>query len=274
VISAVLLYWISLRVGYGEESAFRTALFRCVSPISIFYFSAYTESIFAFFSFAGMLLWLCDHPLFACLYFTVAASVRSNGLFLAGFFCYSFFLTVCPLPKIGTGIYESLYRALMTPQRSRSFHYPVMAALCLVPSVGFAVFANRKFCPGPDWCGSSPYSSVQLRYWNVGFLRYWTLQQLPNLLLALPISGFVIGYLWRLRNSQNVQLIPFAVHLAVLLLVTLFWAHVEVTTRVLLAASPAAWWSLAASQSRFAVVFCVSYCVVGIALFVNFLPWT
>jgi hypothetical protein len=77
-----------------------------------------------------------------------------------------------------------------------------------------------------------------------------------------------------LRQSHNLSLIPFAVHLFSLVLLTLFWAHVEITTRVVLSSSPAAWWSLASSRSSFAVVFCVSYLVIGVGLFVNFLPWT
>eukprot|EP00198_Chlamydomonas_reinhardtii_P011508 XP_001700845.1 predicted protein [Chlamydomonas reinhardtii] len=40
------------------------------------------------------------------------------------------------------------------------------------------------------WCSSRVpyvYGFVQLLYWNVGFLRYWTLQQAPNFLLAMPV---------------------------------------------------------------------------------------
>jgi phosphatidylinositol glycan class V len=40
-----------------------------------------------------------------------------------------------------------------------------------------------------SWCTNVPpfiYTHVQSTYWNVGFLRYWTLQQLPNFIISAP----------------------------------------------------------------------------------------
>jgi phosphatidylinositol glycan class V len=115
---------------------------------------------------------------------------------------------------------------------------------------------------------------VQARYWGVGFLRYWTFRQLPNLILGLPIALFTLAFCVSQRSSTQKARLPFILHLLALLAVSLCFAHVQVTTRVLLAASPAAWWALAGSRRAPALVFCVVYMIVGIAFFVNFLPWT
>ena len=42
----------------------------------------------------------------------------------------------------------------------------------------------------PSWCSDRLpliYAHVQSKYWNGGFLRYWTIQQLPNFLIAAPV---------------------------------------------------------------------------------------
>ncbi|PNG99104.1 GPI mannosyltransferase 2, partial [Tetrabaena socialis] len=52
-----------------------------------------------------------------------------------------------------------------------------------------AVEAAAYGWPRP-WCSSRVpyvYGFVQAQYWGVGLFRYWTLQQLPNFLLAAPV---------------------------------------------------------------------------------------
>jgi hypothetical protein len=93
-------------------------------------------------------------------------------------------------------------------------------------------------------------------------------------MLAVPITVVVVAHCWAQRRSRNLLLLPFLFHALFLLLISILWANVQVTTRVVLAASPAGWWALAASNRTLAVIFCVSYGVVGVCLFVNFLPWT
>ncbi|CAI5466177.1 unnamed protein product [Closterium sp. Yama58-4] len=83
-------------------------------------------------------------------------------------------------------------------------HFPILlsTALCCLLAfsllLSFQFFAFTQFCrPAstatphdvPPWCFDSVpyiYGYVQRKYWDVGFLRYFQLKQLPNFLLAAP----------------------------------------------------------------------------------------
>ena len=55
VAAALALYELSRRVLKDERLAYKSALYFCVSPASIFFSAAYTESLHAALSFAAML---------------------------------------------------------------------------------------------------------------------------------------------------------------------------------------------------------------------------
>jgi phosphatidylinositol glycan class V len=75
-----------------------------------------------------------------------------------------------------------------------------------MPYVAFQLYVYLRMCSPPasvaaipvvgalswpDWCGNTlpfSYGSIQQRYWNVGFLRYYQWHQLPNFVLALPMA--------------------------------------------------------------------------------------
>ena len=105
------------------------------------------------------------------------------------------------------------------------------------------------------WCNNIPpsiYTYAQAKYWNVGFLRYWTPSQLPNILLALPVLGLLLtfsfyylgafftsvplAYMSKLPHSSppffDTSLMPYVLHTILLSFVLLFASHTQIALRV------------------------------------------
>lgn len=157
----------------------------------LFLASMYSESLFALLTFYGALLFVEKKYYMALLPWTASTLVRSNGLLLSGFYLYE-----------ALKLYRSPLRALKLL---------LLAPVLWAGIVAFQGYGYWAFCmtdpastPPRPWCNSRVpllYSFVQSHYWNNGFLRYWTLQQLPNFLLAGPmlvlsVCGWGL-YLWQ-----------------------------------------------------------------------------
>ena len=158
--------------------------------------------------------------------------------------------------------------------------------MVLSPFVYLQYSAYRVFCLGDTqpapWCDSFPpsiYSYVQSKYWNVGFLRYWTPQQLPNFLLGAPPLALLFTYtlhyiraalIPRLRaflapySSQGKSttepvkgsplaapspflhpaLAPHVIHALLMCLILLFASHTQIVLRFA-ATMPCTYWAAA-----------------------------
>lgn len=156
-----------------------------------------------------------------------------------------------------------------------------------------------------------PHFYIQNHYWNVGFLHYFHWRQIPNFIIALPILSYCtikcFKYLYPRRKvlltqglkgvskfESDSKIFPYVVHLCVLLLVCLFFVHIQVNTRLLCSSSPLIYWYFAVIidlktrneiefsnkntvkllfSSQF-LYYCLAYHLIGILLFSNFFPWT
>jgi len=95
---------------------------------------------------------------------------------------------------------------------------------CRVGSLGHATtctatlpsHVHHLLEPTTEWCTCtipSIYGYVQDRYWNVGFLRYWTLSNAPNFLLALPALAPVLAFcMYYLCGVTRILLQPVSAH--------------------------------------------------------------
>ena len=144
--------------------------------------------------------------------------------------------------------------------------------------------AYKAFCSEEDltrspWCSAtipSIYSYVQAKYWNSGFLLYWTPAQLPNILLPTPIFLSTFSFVYTYFSSYaiptilqhplvstsplavplsvlskpkasiffNASIAPHVIHAVIMCCILLFAAHAQITLR-LAASMPITYWAAA-----------------------------
>lgn len=191
----------------------------------------------------------------------------------------------------------------------------------------------------PEWCSHQiplSYSYVQKKYWNVGFMQYYEFKKIPNFVLAFPILYVMLRRSIQFMNEHRVLLYTigsfsgegktyenskkkidpsdmfvFVIHGLFLTLFCILYVHIEVSTRLLCAASPLLYWYCALDMShkserrnenstdfefpenlssKWKVFFLtqkkysrsdililsyfLGYSLIGCLMFSNFLPWT
>ncbi|KAI8635522.1 glycosyltransferase family 76 protein [Xylariaceae sp. FL1651] len=301
LLSALVLYKLGLTVWKNSQISFIAALLHVLSPAGLFLSAPYSESPFALLSFVGYLFFAkavlsnrrsiaYDVSLVASgLWFGFAVNFRSNGILN------------------GIPFAVELLREMSSPPTANV----IRRRLALIAggsaiAVGFVVpqlVAYQTYCYGSldselrPWCSKrlpNIYSFVQEEYWDVGFLRYWTLPNIPLFLLAGPVlyllaksgtdflynphiqEGFAKGstsdnLTALLRSMASTQVILTA------LAITSY--HIQIITR-LSSAYPVWYWWLATQLSRNktagfgqnVVLFMVMYASIQGALFASFLP--
>ncbi|KAJ6558584.1 glycosyltransferase family 76 protein [Mycena vulgaris] len=218
------------------------------SPATLF-LAPYTEPFFTYLSYKGMLYCATSRYFAAAIAFTLAAAFRSNGFLLSGFIVWG--LLVQPYLQRKPLFLSSVLTCI------------VLSALPLTPFIAHNYAAYVAFCTGPEppaaWCARRLpliYSHVQDRYWNIGFLRYWTLQQLPNFVIAAPpllaISAFSVHHLRNWIKSPaatghaflSASIAPHAIHALIMCGILLFASHTQIVLR-LAASMPITYWAAA-----------------------------
>lgn len=196
--------------------AFTTACLHIFSPGGIFLSSLNAESLFAAVTFSGVwrYAWsvspdatsgsMVFEPtglLMSSVWFGVASLIRGNGLLNGVIFLWDL---LGSLPRVPALLSRADYRGLW--------------AVCAIGLSGLAlgsIYALGQLDPYLEyctnghtrpWCDSwlpSIYTFVQRHYWNNGFLRYWTLSNLPLFLLAAPMLVLLASTAWvALRDPQ------------------------------------------------------------------------
>ncbi|KZT68265.1 glycosyltransferase family 76 protein [Daedalea quercina L-15889] len=296
--SAITLYWLTLKHLRSANVAFLTSLLSLFpsSPVTL-RLAPYTEPFFTYFSYQGMLHCANAQWLLATGCFALAAMFRSNGVMLAGFIIW--------------GMLIEPYLAMRKIAIGTLFYSVALTAAIFLPFVWHQYSAYLAFCATATtapWCSHIPpliYDYVQGKYWNVGFLRYWTLQQLPNFLIAAPPLALLLAYstqyLWRAllprlgasltrRSSSDKDwnlppaspffapsIAPHAIHAFILTLALLFAAHTQIILR-LAASMPFTYWAAAwllvehRQWGKYWVSWSIVWGAMSIVLWTTFLP--
>ena len=217
VVSAKVLFQLSKIMYQNERFAYCATQLYCLNPASIFFSAAYSESLFALLTFLALLYYEKKIMFVAAILFFLAGFVRANGTVNCGFFIFSFIHVVFTRYMLMKQT-SSVCRVLTTVARI-ALAYAFYILICLVPFIIFQWYSFYLFCSTnhvyneiphqimdygfaqnykvvhvdkPVWCNDSmpmPYNYVQSNHWNVGFLKYYQWKQIPNFILALPMTA-------------------------------------------------------------------------------------
>ncbi|KAK3333755.1 glycosyltransferase family 76 protein [Cercophora scortea] len=303
LLSALVLYQLSVLVWRRRLHALVASILHILSPAGLFLSAPFAESSFALLSFTGYLLLAksCHaeqhaarrdvYVVLAGVSFGLATAFRSNGILNGIPFAWG---VVQSLPTLSRRPSDTLRRLVAFG----------ISGICVAAGlVAPQAVAYHRYCyavsPGSDaavWCHGylpSIYAYVQEHYWNVGFLRYWTLPNLPLFLLAGPMlviltkSGMehltpggprphVVD-----KPAESARLLALvrsaAVAQVLLAVLAVSNYHVQIITRI--SSGCPLWYCWLAdsliSERKFAsrvVMFMVIYASVQGALFSSFLP--
>lgn len=278
ILYANLAHYLSIVVFYEWTCLFSknpkfslvSTLLLVLNPAGVFLTAPYSEPVSTLCVYCGMYFReLTKHQQRKLSLVTTVVS----GLFIA-------YAIMCRLNTVLIG-YVHLYDLFTAKSLWDGF-----LALCGggVAALGLLIttlLPSFYFCPDRTaWCEAGRWtfmSFAQSHYWNNGFLRYWTLNNIPNFLFATPIILFLASAVYGMRSSKGFYA-PF-VHVAALFLaigVTCF--HVQILTRIS-GFIPLQYWYFASEiykgnqrTAKVVVGWCFTFIMVQTVLYSAFLP--
>ncbi|SCU90718.1 LADA_0F06018g1_1 [Lachancea dasiensis] len=252
--AAALLYQLTLKT--FESNVLKSHHIHNLAKLSTILFIAssaagfclgvYSEPLSTFFTLLGM---ICRER---TIHFDVYGNLRICWLKWP---LYAIFSTACftvafinrPICIIlGSYYLFDLFYLIKARQYKQAMFMPCVSGCCM-----FVIFLYHQYylpfqvyCPERgEWCLNtifdlpvsyrSLYSYIQDYYWNNGILRYWTLNNIPNFLFALPnvvVMWYATVYFSHQYPCFNLKSLVFMSR--VFLIIMAFFAHTQVINRV------------------------------------------
>lgn len=244
------------------------------------------------------LLFICL-PALALL--ALSSATRSNGIVTIGFLGYQFLLKYAPIYQLNRLRWSpTVYICLFLEFIQDVLVLIISSVVAASGYITFQIYSYIKFCVKennqvkgklyirPEWCDDlipHHYGHVQAKYWNVGLFRYYQIKQLPNFLLALPMSYLVMVESLKkskerlLARNERKQL-PYYLQGIFVTLTCGVSINVQVTTRLLASSCPVIYWICADAERESRLkhkllhLYFISYFIIGTVLHSNFYPWT
>jgi phosphatidylinositol glycan class V len=228
VASAVVLFELGKLVLDNERLAYRASQLYCVNPASIFFSAAYSESSYALLSWLGMLAVERNRLNLASIYFGLSGAARSNGLVNVGFIFHRTLRNVveilimrevaagAKLRKIVSIMLLTVLRLVVVFVPFSAYQYYSYTVFCN-PLASYRDLPTEVRRYGSErgykmpysglsvWCSYTlpvSYSYVQSNHWDVGFLRYYEVKQIPNFVLAVPMVCLASYAIWLVLSKH------------------------------------------------------------------------
>ena len=222
-LAAKSLYQLSRTIFGRNDVALMSSLLFCFNPASVFMSSLYTESLFCCLQFTALHYLEQEKATIALLLFGLGGATRSNGIISCGFVVHRILKRFVSYELISFKASSNKW-TLKFPTVSSSFvvilKVIISSSIVLMPFTFFQFYGYSLYCTPvvkarvthhKSWCARwppFPYSYIQKVYWNVGFLRYFELKQIPNFFLATPMiilsSCAVLTYCCSHKNLEVV----------------------------------------------------------------------
>ncbi|ODV59778.1 GPI-anchor transamidase GPI18, partial [Ascoidea rubescens DSM 1968] len=249
-LSCIIIYDLTA-VTFKKNSLFKrcfklnmplkSSLLLVLSPSGIFLFAPYSEalscliSILAiYFREVSMLLtthsYLVSIPRFQSVFkillyvisgtlVSIGLMIRSNLLLLGIFYLYD--------------LYEFLrFRKFLNSIISLITGLQVFISLVILNYISYI-----EYCPQRDkWCSTIDKSLIkfaQSYYWDNGFLKYWSINNIPNFLIVLPILVLFISSIRHFSNRYYcLNLNPMILIAKVYLFLGIFFWNIQILIRI------------------------------------------
>ncbi|GMM38852.1 GPI-anchor transamidase [Saccharomycopsis crataegensis] len=225
--------WFS--ISESNELALKSALVYILNPAGVFLTAPYSESFATFLAFVG--LYLRELSLVEKDDTNLRAPKALYGMIYLGssiFIAGGIMIRLNIILVAFVYLYDFLY--FMKKLKLSTF-VPLLAGLVTFSSfVYINMLPYEEFCPERViWCTSrlpSLYSFAQGRYWNIGFLNYWTPNNIPNFLFALPTILTLLVSINYFRGEYVPHLRPLLLMTGLFLFLGITSWHVQILTRV------------------------------------------